>query len=284
MYKKGIKYFLLTIIALITICIVIIHVGSYYMSQIAAKKIDRLDGELRTYSYSNTDIRTLAIDNDADTLLVFVHGAPGTMDAFINFLSDDSFNKYNLLTYDRPGYGASSPSPISSIIEQSNFLLNIINEHPSEHIVVIGHSYGSAIAAYAMIQNSDLIDKMIMIAPLIDPDHEPIFWYSYFGKWQLTKWVLTNDLQTSGTEKFTHASALEEIAADWMKIENPIMHIHGTDDALAPPSHNIEFSKRNIREENLDLKIYPNKGHLILWKDYNKVKLDILEFIEKDSL
>ena len=41
-----------------------------------------------------------------------------------------------------------------------------------------------------------------MIASLLDPEHKPIFWFSYFAKWRMKRWLLTDDLRVSLTEKF----------------------------------------------------------------------------------
>ena len=51
----------------------------------------------------------------------------------------------------------------------------------------------------------ELIDKAIVIAPLLNPEHEPIFWFSYFAKWRMKRWLLTDDLIVSETDKFEHA-------------------------------------------------------------------------------
>lgn len=229
----------------------------------------------------NESTRSIYIDNNSDTLIVFIHGAPGDFSAFNVFLDDITFSSFNLLAYDRPGYGNSDQSPIVSIEQQSNNLLNIIKPYKEKTIILVGHSYGCAIAGNLAATHNELINKLIMIAPLLDPDNEPIFWFSYFGKWPLTKWVLTNDLQTCGDEKFAHSDALKEIESSWKNIKIPVLHMHGGQDALAPPLANLDYSKRMINTEFLLQKYYPEEGHLIMWEEYDLVKHDILRFIEK---
>ena len=198
---KWIRKILWLVLGLCITSIILIHVGSAYMRYSTDDIIEVLpEATIAIDIYENTKVRTVYLDNHSDTLLVFVHGAPGSFDAFLSYMRDSSFQSYNLLAYDRPGYGESSSSPLPSILKQSNILLNIINNHLSNHIVLIGHSYGGPIAGYATAIHPELIAKAIMVAPLIDPEHEPIFWFSYFSEWTFTNWLLTNDLNTSGTE------------------------------------------------------------------------------------
>ena len=277
---KWIRKILWLVLGLCIALIILIHAGSAYMHYSTSDMKEVLpDAKVAIEFYGNTKVRTVYLDNQSDTLLVFVHGAPGSFDAFLSYIRDSSFQSYNLLAYDRPGYGESSSSPMPSIEKQSNILLNIINKHPTNHVVLIGHSFGGPIAGYTTAVHPELIDKAIMIAPLLDPENEPVFWFSYFAKWPVTRWLLTDDLRVSGTEKFEHAQALKEIEPYWKLLKRPILHIHGGLDGLAPPVYNTEYSKRMIDNSYLDLRLYPKEGHLILWEEFELTKGLFLDFI-----
>ena len=278
---KWIRKILWLVFGLCIALIILIHAGSAYMRYSTDDIKEVLpDATIAIDFYGNTKVRTVFLDNQSDTLLVFVHGAPGSFDAFLSYMSDSSFQSYNLLSYDRPGYGESSYSPMPSIVEQSNILLNIINRYSSNYIVLIGHSYGGPIAGYTTAIHPKIIDKAIMVAPLLDPEQEPIFWFSYFSIWPWTKWLLTNDLKTSGTEKFQHAKALKEIEPFWKQLKRPILHIHGGADGLAPPTYNIDYSRLMIDSNYIELRIFPNEGHLILWEEFELTKGLILDFVQ----
>lgn len=278
--RTWIKYLIYGILGSLLLCILLIHLTSSLLSY-SDKDVSILLPSADIQYINST--RTVYLDNVSDTLLVFVHGAPGDFSAFKDYLTDNDFNSYNLLAYDRPGYGYSESYPMVSIVEQSKVLLNIIQQYARKTIILIGHSYGCAIVGYLLAKESDLISKTIMIAPLIDPQNEPIFWFSYFAKWPITKWLLTNDLRSSGAEKFSHADALIDIEQSWKQIQNPILHIHGGKDGLAPPSANMDFSRRMIPYRYLEQSYYPDEGHLILWEQFELVKRDILVFIKRKS-
>lgn len=274
--KKWVKNIFYALLIILVVCICLLHLVSNYVSYDDKDIISMIPNSEVQY---HDAIRSVGVNNNSDTLLVFIHGAPGDFSAFEKFLMDKDYKSFNLLSYDRPGYGSSPVSPMVRIKDQANSLLNIIKQHDHKHIVLIGHSYGCAIAGYLGSIYPDIIDKVIMIAPLISPEDEPIFWFSYIGKWPITKWLLTTDLQTCGAEKFAHAEALMEISDSWSIIEIPILHIHGMKDYLAPPDPNIEYSKSNIPSKYLNLKLYQNEGHLILWDQYELISNEILNFI-----
>lgn len=76
-----------------------------------------------TKIYNNLLIRSVHIDNNSDTLLVFVHGALGGYDAFQSFLEDNELEGYNLLAYDRPSYGSSIKYPVLGLLLNPKFYL-----------------------------------------------------------------------------------------------------------------------------------------------------------------
>ena len=50
--------------------------------------------------------------------LIFVHGAPGSWDAFKDYLTDEDLkSKARVVAYDRPGYGGSGTDAMSGIQE-----------------------------------------------------------------------------------------------------------------------------------------------------------------------
>ena len=113
---------------------------------------------------------------------------------------------------------------------------------------------------------------MIMIAPLIDPISEPLHWYSYFSYWKLTSWLLPSELVVAGSEKFAHSHELELIRDQWQYAKCPIIHVHGLEDGLAPGKENIDFSIKHIPSKKLRTITYLDKGHLIIWTDFDLMK------------
>lgn len=210
-------------------------------------------------------------------LVIMVHGAPGSWDAFASYMQDPRYReKYRMVALDRPGYGGSTHDPLVSIVDQAAIVRALIDRYRLSTCTVIGHSYGGPIAAEVACTDSR-VDQAIIIAPLMDPDNEPIFWYSYFSHWRWSRWLLPIDLQVAGAEKFAHADALRTVADDWQDCRASIVHIHGMEDALAPPKENVTFVKEIFSDADLDQVVYPDDGHLLLWTEYDKVSQYVLE-------
>lgn len=236
--------------------------------------------KLKSVDYS-VRVVSGAFDTEKDIAIFFVHGAPGASDNYYTYLQDSVLlSKANLYSIDRPGYGYSNFGKAeTSIKTQTEVVAEVIDSLPENNFVVLGHSYGGPIAAYASVL-SPKVKNVIMLAPAIDPDHEKIFWVSYIAKWKLTKWMVPGAMGVAGDEKFTHEAELEQIKNIWREVKVPILHIHGTKDILVP-FENLEFSKQNFNLRYLDTLVISKGNHFIPWKNYDLVKGELLRCIQE---
>jgi len=286
--KKWIKRIYIGLLILVTFILVAMNIG------MGAMKLT--DAEIREYfaeigfsgTIENVDIdgHKIKIISEApeasdSILLMFVHGAPGSWDAFKDYLTDeDLHSKSRVVAYDRPGYGGSESDAMPSIQDQSHILKEIIKLYGLKKNVLVGHSYGGPIVGLAGLGNAKSADAVIMIAPLVDPVSEPLHWYSYFSYWKLTSWLLPDELVVAGSEKFAHSTELELIQDQWKYANCPIIHVHGLEDGLAPGKENIDFSIKHIPSQKLKTITYEDKGHLIIWTDYELMKDIIIQTLD----
>lgn len=213
-------------------------------------------------------------------LVVFVHGAPGSSNNFFSYLADSLLLKEaRLVSIDRLGYGESALGQAEpSIAVQAEQVRQLVQQFRADTVVLVGHSYGGPIVAKCAMDFPEELTAVVMLAPVNDPDNEPIFWYSHFGRWKATRWMLPAALKVAADEKFSHAEALAAIAGGWKGISIPIFHIHGRKDGLAPLS-NVAFSEKNIPPQYLNLIYLENTGHLIPWTDYELVRETLLKLL-----
>ncbi|KAA3638929.1 MAG: alpha/beta fold hydrolase, partial [Bacteroidetes bacterium] len=144
------------------------------------------------------------------SLVVFVHGAPGSLSDHKAFLADsDLLSRTRMLSIDRLGYGGSHYGDAEpGIAEQSDFLKFIIDKYPHDKLILSGHSFGGPIVAKFAMDYPEITNKVIMLAPLNEPASEPIFKISYVAKWKLTRWPLPKAINVSADEKFAHVEEL----------------------------------------------------------------------------
>lgn len=218
-------------------------------------------------------------------LVVFVHGAPGSAADFQPYQADSSIlQQARTISVDRLGYGSNYGKAESSIAEHARAVKAAVDQYPAaSEIILVGHSYGGPIVAKYGMDYPERVKKIIMLAPVNDPANEPIFWYSYFAKWKATRWMLSKGWRVSGEEKFSHAAALQAIESGWPGLQVPISHYHGDKDDLAPPRANMDFSKKMIPANMLELQRLPEAGHLIPFMNFDLTRNAILAALRPKS-
>src|SRR5882757_6512126 len=82
--------------------------------------------------------------NDSFPTLFFIHGSPGSWDAFQEYMKDpDLLQKYRMVSVDRPGFGQSdygSPEHLGRQSELISPLFTVLDNHRPKFL--IGHSLG----------------------------------------------------------------------------------------------------------------------------------------------
>lgn len=213
--------------------------------------------------WNDGDVRYLHHLQNKPTL-VFVHGAPGSSSAFLNYMLMDSLRAhFSIIIPDRPGYGYSHYGQYYSIDDQAEFLEFVLNNaQASSPIYLIGHSFGGPIVArVAMRKNLD-IAGVIMVGGAISATDEKYLWFGKLGLWKGTRWLTSKALRVSTDEKYDHENQLRKMEGDWQNILTPVLMIHGNKDKLVPYA-NVQFAKRNIPKKLLTVHTAENEGHFI---------------------
>lgn len=126
------------------------------------------------FAISGHKIHYIQTGNDEKPTLFFVHGSPGSWDAFKEYLKDSLLlKKYRMIAIDRPGFGYSNFGQAEDLQTQSNrinaFLKTKDNRRP---IILVGHSMGGPVIAKMATLSPDRYKALVIIAGSIDPDAE----------------------------------------------------------------------------------------------------------------
>jgi len=226
-------------------------------------------------------IETLQIEGDTLPIVFFVHGSPGSSDNFFEFMSDSFLlERSRMISVDRLGYGYSEYGhPETSIPVQVAVIRSILDKYTSRQVILVGHSYGGPIIARFAMDHPGMVNGILLLAPAIDPDGEKIFWFSYFAKWKITRWMLSGSLKVAGDEKFSHEEELRKMESGWSKIDIPVVHLHGEKDNLVP-YRNVEFSRKVIADSYLKVVSIPKANHFFLWSQPTLVVNEIRELLK----
>jgi pimeloyl-ACP methyl ester carboxylesterase len=224
-------------------------------------------GNEYSYYVGRQKINYLVAGSDSLPLLVFVHGSPGSLSAFIDFMDDTVLlEKVQMISVDRPGFGASNFGYAEPSIEkQSQDLKPILVKHKNNRpLYLLGHSLGGPLIARMAADYPELVDGLIFVAPSNDPKLEPDEWFRGPLSTPFLKWMLPRSLRASNDEIYQLKPQLEDMIPMWQKITCKSIVIQGDKDELVPAA-NAEFTKKMLVNAPCEVVMYPGMNHFVPW-------------------
>ncbi|NKX46197.1 alpha/beta fold hydrolase [Roseicyclus persicicus] len=111
--------------------------------------------------------------------LVLIHGASGNMRDFTLDLVGRLTDRYRVTVVDRPGLGHSDrlDRDGATIFEQADILVRAVAQLGVERPLVLGHSYGGAVALAWATRHSEATAGLILLAAASNPWDTPLSTY-----------------------------------------------------------------------------------------------------------
>jgi len=216
--------------------------------------------------------------------VLFVHGSPGTWEAWREYLRDPELARQTrLLAPDRPGFGGSARGRAEgSLGRQAAALAAVLAHEGGPPALVVGHSLGGPIAARLAIDRPDLVRGLLLVAPSIDPALEERRWFNVVGSLRAVQWFLPVDWITSNREIWPLRAELERLAPRLAEIRVPVVVVQGEKDELVPAA-NAEFVARRFTAAVVEVERVPELGHFLLWQRPRLVLDAIARLLAADS-
>lgn len=217
--------------------------------------------------------------NENKPATIFVHGSPGSLSAFIHFLTDTVLLKHNqLITVDRPGFGASNFGDAEPSLEKQASLLKPLLEKykRARPIILVGHSLGGPVIARMAMDFPELVDGLVMVAPSIDPELEPKEWFRGPLAQPFLKWILPRSIRASNDEIWNLKPELQSMEPLWSRIKASTIVIQGNKDSLVPPG-NADFAKKMITNAPVEVVMKEDINHFIPWNNPQLIRDAILK-------
>lgn len=272
--RRTFYYIRLTAIILFALLMIVMH--SCMTFRMSTKEINTFFADknipVRQHQYI-TGFREMHYVETGDSLkplVLFVHGSPGSLSAFIDFLADSALLKKALLvTADRPGFGYSNfgfAEP--SLQKQAEALKPILASHKKNRpIILVGHSLGGPLIARMAMDYPDLVDGLIIVAGSIDPALEPNeTWFRAPLATPFLSWLLPRSFRASNEEIYQLKPQLEEMESLWSKITCRVIVIQGGKDSLVDPG-NADFAKKMLVNAQVEFIRPSNVDHFIPWSN-----------------
>lgn len=239
-------------------------------------------GTLRQYTVGKRTLNYLVAGDTNKPLIVFVHGSPGSLSAFIDFMADSTLLKRaQLITVDRPGFGASNFGYAEpSLKKQASLLKPILEEYKDNRpIILIGHSLGGPLIARMAMDYPELVDGLIMVAPSIAPELEPYEWFRAPLATPFLKWLLPRSIRASNDEIYKLKPELEEMLPLWKEIQTPTIVIQGCKDSLVDPQ-NADFAKRMLVNAPVQIELIEDMDHFVPWTNPELIRKAVVDLLE----
>ena len=284
--KWGLFFFLLftTIIAVLHSCMTF-RSNSKEVDEYFKKK--GVDGTQLSYKVGFRDIHYVKAGNQTKPLVVFIHGSPGSLTAFIHFLADTSLlRQTEMISADRPGFGYSNfGNGVGSLHEQCEILLPMIEANKNGRpVILVGHSLGGPLIARMAFEHPDLIDGLVIVAGSIDPELEPNeTWFRAPLATPFLSWVLPRSLRASNEEIYHLKPELEEMLPVWAEIRCPVIVIQGKKDSLVPAA-NADFAKKMLVNAPVEFIFKDDMDHFVPWCNPDLIQEAIVTLIDPNHI
>jgi pimeloyl-ACP methyl ester carboxylesterase len=280
----------LKLIFLLLILAIAISFHSCMSFRMSAREIDdyfkRQHVEVKQQSYisDSREIHYVSAGDSTRPLVLFIHGSPGSLSAFIHFLADTSLlQKGFLITTDRPGFGYSNfGRGIGSLQKQAAILKPILDKYKAcRPVILIGHSLGGPLIARMAMDYPELVDGLIIVAGSIDPELEPDeVWFRAPLATPFLSWLLPRSLRASNEEIYHLKPELEEMLPRWREIHCPVIVIQGKKDSLVPAA-NAEFAKRQLVNAPVEFVFKDDMDHFVPWSNPELIHDAIVRMISQ---
>jgi pimeloyl-ACP methyl ester carboxylesterase len=290
MIKKIVRFTVSLILISIVLLLGILLVGDRFVQF----RMD--DAELKEYfgakhvqiniGYYKTGGRTVRYaftGTDTSATLLFIHGAPGSLSYYRDYLCDSLLlTKATMYSVDRPGYGFSGlAEPIPYVDQQAHIIALIIDSlHKVHHpVIIVAASYGTAIACRIAMDNPGLVNGLVLIGPALAPGEEKMLWFTPAIEHPVLKWAVPRMLQSANTEKLHHRRELEKLLPLWKNIHVPVIYMQGANDGLVYTT-NLPFARKQLlNAPYFEATLVPGRGHLLVRPERNLIEQKIIEML-----
>ena len=205
---------------------------------------------------------------DSLPVVVFVHGSPGSWDAFIAYFKDSTlYRRARLISVDRLGFGKSGlGQPEASLQKQAAAIAAVIDRvTPLGRVVLVGHSLGGPVIARLAMDFPGKVSHLILVAASVDPDLEKQEWFRpVLGAFPVRQ-LLPTELDVSNREIRPLRGELQAMLPLWATLRVPVTVIQGDADDLVPPG-NALFAQRMLVNAPVTMQMLPGMNHFIPWR------------------
>ena len=244
----------------------------------ATSKTEYIDALLPVEEYT---IHYIETGNKNASTLFFVHGSPGSWDAYKEYLKDSLLlPKFRLIAIDRIGFGYSNFGEAVNLKTQAAILEKFVNLISNgKPIYLIGHSLGGPVIVQMAADQPNQYEELIILSGSVDPNAETTENWRNVIKTKPLRYFIPGALRPANDELWWLKKDLFLLRDNLINVTSKVTIIHGTKDSLVPFS-NVAFMRREfVNAKSLDIIPIENANHFIPWDHYYFIR-DVLYRLE----
>lgn len=253
----------------------------FRMSDSKAKAEFAQKGLQVNLQYADVDgIKLHYAKSGLDTLptLFFIHGSPGSWDAFKGYMMDTALlAHFRMVSIDRPGFGYSNFGSAMHLAAQAVAMNKVIQkENNNKPVHLIGHSIGGPVIVQLAQNYPNEFASLTILAGSISPKEEPKEYWRYLFMYTPLRLLMPGAFRPSNDEIMYFKKDLYGIDTGYAAMQIPVTFIHGDADKFVPVK-NVEYGKQKLNKNpNLKVIIIPGASHFIPWEHYDLIKAHLL--------
>ncbi len=234
-------------------------------------------------NFLNVEVRGISVHyvktgNDSLPTLFFVHGSPGSWDAFKIYMMDSLLlQHFRLISVDRPGFGYSNFGSAYRLAGQADMINSVVEKEDNHKPVhLIGHSIGAPVIVQMAQNHPDKFASLVLLAGSISPDHEPREYWRYLFMYTPLRLLMPGAFKPSNNEILYFKKDLFSIDTGYAALKMPVTFIHGDADKFVTVK-NVDYGRLKLAgNAQVKVIIIKGAGHFIPWEYFDTIKGHLL--------
>jgi pimeloyl-ACP methyl ester carboxylesterase len=212
--------------------------------------------------------------NPQNPTLFFVHGSPGSWDAFKSYLTDPILlRKFRMVAVDRPGFGYSDFGDAQDLETQSALIEKLIVQIDNgKPVALVGHSLGGPVIVKMAADKPKSFAHLVVLAGSVDPRMETAEVWRMVLKAKPVRYLIPGALRPSNDELWWLKDDLYDLQPKLKNISCGVTIIHGTKDQLVPYGNMAFLQKRLVNARSIDTISIEGANHFIPWEHFELIR------------
>ncbi|NND81518.1 MAG: alpha/beta hydrolase [Gammaproteobacteria bacterium] len=230
--------------------------------------------KLAQANYDEFSVHYAYSGNPAGTGVLFIHGTPGSWQAFDRYLVDAELqNEFFMVSVDRPGWGGSN-LPKQRIdgdfALQAQSIAAVMAAFPEQSWILVGHSLGASIAPQVALLRPHQVSGLLLLAGSLDPKLGRPRWFNRLAHTWLAKRLISPQLGRSNDEIMPLSRQLSALSDRLQQVRLParLVVVQGARDNLVSPA-NPAYVTEYWADSFADIRLVElaEAGHFLPWRE-----------------